>query len=119
MSLTKALQHNQSLFIAAVISILAFGGITACHLTETQKKAIITTSLPIAEAAATAAPSPWKDIALSIISLLGSGVIVDNRRKDILIKRLKTENANALDTVIKLVSPPNNNSNRIPPLCNN
>jgi hypothetical protein len=119
MSLTKAIQHNQSLFIAAAISILCFGTITACHLTQKQKEAIVTTALPIAEAAATAAPPPWKDIALGIISLLGSGVVVDNRRKDVLIKRLKTENANANAIISVIPTPPNNNRTVIPPICDN
>lgn len=130
MPLNKAIAHNQSLFIAAIISILCFGGILACQLTQSQKKAIITTAVPIAEAAATAAPTPWKEIALGIISLLSSGVIVDNRRKDVLIKRLKTENDNItkitgaiINTKFPDSKPPrpttNNNTPRVQPLCDN
>lgn len=119
MSLSKAIRHNQSLVTAAIISFLCFGGILACHLSESQKQAIKTTALPLAEAAATAAPTPWKEIALGIISLLGSGVVVDNRRKDVLIKRLKHENANHLQLITAIAAPTVSNTSKVPPLCNN
>lgn len=119
MSLSTAIRHNQSFFVAAIISILAFGGMFACHLTETQKKQIISTAAIAAETTATGQPLPWSRIGLAIGTLLGSGTMVDNRRKDILIKRLKTENANALAIVAKLAAPANNNPSRVPPLCNN
>jgi hypothetical protein len=119
MPLTKAIQHNQSLFIAALISILCFATLISCHLTQAQKKEIISQAVPIAEAVASGTPIPWEGIGLAISTILGSGAIVDNRRKDVLIKRLKTENAN-LTTInatilsTKYPDPPNR-----PPLCNN
>jgi hypothetical protein len=130
MSLNKAIAHNQSLFIAAIISILCFGGIAACHLTQAQKKQIITTAIPVAEAVLEGSPLPWSEIGLAIGAILGSGAVVDNRRKDVLIKRLKTENDNItkitgaiLDTKFPDPKPPrpttNNNTSRVPPLCNN
>jgi hypothetical protein len=119
MSLKKAIQHNQSLFIAAIISFLCFGGIAACHLTEPQKKAIIATAVSAAESAAEGSPVPWTRIGLALGTLLGSGAMVDNRRKDVLIKRLKTENANHLKLANTLFAAANNNPSRVPPLCNN
>jgi hypothetical protein len=119
MSLTKAIQHNQSLFIAALISTLCFGSITACHLTHQQKKDIITQAVPIAKALTPGVPIPWDQLALLAITLLGSGSVIDNRRKDVLIKRLKTENANHLELVTKLVAPPNNNTPRVEFPCQN
>jgi len=119
MSLSKPIQHNQSLFIAAIITIIGFGGMFACHLTETQKKEIITTTAIAAEAAAGGSPLPWSEIGLAIGTILGSGSVIDNRRKDVLIKRLKQENANISHTLESVLSPPNNNPSRVPPLCNN
>lgn len=113
MSLTKAIQHNQSLFIAAAISILSFGGMFACHLTQTQKKQIISTAAITAEAAATKAPLPWSQIGLAIGTLLGGGSVVDNRRKDTLIKRLRKENANHLDVITRIAAPPGVNTSRL------
>jgi hypothetical protein len=119
MSLTKAIQHNQSLFIAALISTLCFGSMLGCHLTHAQKKDIITQAVPIAKALTPGVPIPWEQIALLVTALLGSGSIIDNRRKDVLVKRLKTENANALQLVTKLVAPPNNNTPRVEFPCQN
>jgi len=119
MSLTKAIQHNQSLFISAIISLLCFGTMLGCHLTQAQKKAIITTTVIAAEAAAGGSPLPWTEIGLAIGTILGSGAVVDNRRKDVLIKRLKTENANIADTLERIASPNNNHTSRPTPLCNN
>lgn len=116
MSLSKAIHHNQSLFISAIISILCFGGLIACQLSQPQKEKMKAAALPIATAAATAAPTPWKEIALGIISLITSGTVVDNRRKDLLIKRLKTENANANAILTASIVKLRNNSARIPPV---
>ena len=113
MSLTKSIQHNQSLFIAAAISILCFGGMFACHLTQAQKKQIITTAIPVAEAVLEGSPIPWSDIGLAIGTILGSGAIVDNRRKDVLIKRLKSENACGHELIKNAISTINNNSPRL------
>lgn len=119
MSLSKALAHNQSLVISAIITILCFTGILACHLTETQKKDIITTAVLVGEAAATKAPLPWTQIGLAIGTLLGGGSIIDNRRKDLLIKRLKTENANHLSIFTALASADRTNPPGVPPVINN
>lgn len=112
MSVKKAIQHNQSLFISAIITILCFGGMLACHLTPAQEKAILDTTTTVAEIAAPVTPTPWREILLAVVSLLGSGSVVDNRRKDVLIKRLKKENANALQTVVRLTAPAINNPSR-------
>jgi len=107
MSPATTIRHNQGLFVAAVASIFLFGGMLSCHLTHAAKKQLITTAIPIVEAAATAAPAPWKDIALGIISLLSSGTMIDNRRKDVLIKRLKNESTNHLQLITRLTCPTN------------
>jgi hypothetical protein len=113
MSLTKAIHHNQSLFIAALISILCFGSMLGCHLTHAQQKDIITQAVPIAKALTPGVPIPWEQIALLVTTLLGSGSVIDNRRKDVLVKRLKTENANHLKLIADLLAPPNNNTTRV------
>lgn len=119
MSLTKALNHNQSLIIAALISILSTTGIIACHLTDIQKHAIITTAAETAQSAATGSPLPWSQIGLAIGTILGSGAVVDNRRKDVLIKRLKKENDNHLGIFTTLVKSNGANTSRVPPISNN
>jgi hypothetical protein len=116
MSLKKAIQHNQSLFISAIITCLCFGGMFACHLTQKQAKAILDTTVAVAEIAAPVTPTPWREILLAAASLLGSGAVVDNRRKDILIKRLKTENANQNNVITNIATTNNNNPSRAPPL---
>lgn len=119
MSLSKAIQHNQSLFISAIICTLCFGGLLACQLTRKQTQTILDTTATIAEIAAPVAPPPWREIILAALTLLGSGAVVDNRRKDVLIKRLKKENANIANTLETVLTPANNNTSRIPPSCNN
>jgi hypothetical protein len=115
MTLAKMANHNQSLLIAAIISFLCFGGILACHLTEAQKKEIITTTAIVAEAAVEGSPMPWSKIGLAI----GTGAVIDNRRKDVLINRLKTENANTQGIITAIATTPSNHSTKAPPLCNN
>jgi hypothetical protein len=103
MSLKTSIQHNQSFYIAAAISILGFAGILGCHLTQLQKKAILSTGIKVAESTAEGSPLPWSEIGLAIGTILGSGAIIDNRRKDVLINQLKKENAQKdalVDTVI-------------------
>jgi hypothetical protein len=110
MSLRSSIDHNQSLYISAVICVLCFGGILACHLTETQKKAIISTTAIAAESVVEGSPLPWSEIGLAIGTLLGGGAVVDNRRKDVLIKRLKTENARITEILDRVVIPTNHST---------
>lgn len=119
MSLPQALRHNQSLVIAAIISILCFGGMFACHLTQAQKKEIISTAAIATEAVVTGTPIPWSQIGLTIGTILGSGAVVDNRRKDTLIKRLQAENANHLGIFTALVKPNSADPPRVPPINKN
>lgn len=110
MSLRDAINHNQSLFISAIITFLCFGGMAACHLTQRQADAIIDASVTAAETVAPVTPTPWREIILAAATLLGSGAVVDNRRKDVLINRLKTENANHLKIVTNLAGPQRSNT---------
>lgn len=104
MSLQQFARHNQSLVIAAIISLLSFGGILGCHLSEAQEKAIVTTAAETIITVAQGAPIPWAQIGLALGTILGSGAIVDNRRKDILIKSLQIQNADKTDTIITIAS---------------
>jgi hypothetical protein len=118
MSLSKAIQHNQSLFISAIICTLCFGGMLACHLTQKQATAILENTATVAEIVAPVTPTPWREILLAAVSILGSGTLVDNRRKDVLIKRLKKENALQNNVITNIATTKNNNPCRVPPLCN-
>jgi hypothetical protein len=70
-------------------------GLFACQLTQAQKKEIIDTGAIIGTAVVTHNPIPWKTIGLLLGNILGSGAIIDNRRKDLLIKVLqKAKDAN-------------------------
>jgi hypothetical protein len=67
-------------------------GLFSCQLTQAQKKEIIDTGAIVGQAVVTHNPIPWKTIGLLIGNILGSGAIMDNRRKDILIKVLQKAN---------------------------
>jgi hypothetical protein len=99
MQIKAAIRHNQSLFLSILICAAVIAGLFACQLTETQKKEIIDTGAIVGTALVTKAPIPWKTIGLLLGNILGSGAIIDNRRKDLLIKVLqKAKDAN--DAVI-------------------
>lgn len=115
MSLATIYRHDQFTLVSLTVCLLIFAVLFGCHLTQPQKKDIITTTAIVAEAVATGTPIPWTEIGIAISTIIGSGVFIDNRRKDVLIKRLKTENANALELVTKLVAPNGANLSRDPP----
>lgn len=92
MNIKATIRHNQSLFVCAAICLLIIGGLFACHLTEAQQKEIIETGAIVGTAVVTHTPIPWQTIGLLLGSILGSGAIVDNQRKDILIKVLQKAN---------------------------
>jgi hypothetical protein len=94
MSLKTAIQHNQSLFIAAILALLSFGTIIGCHFTQAQKEALKANTTKALKVVEEHAPTPWKEIAVVISTLISSGAVTDNRRKDVRIKSLKAENAN-------------------------
>ena len=130
MSLAQNYRHNQFTLISAAIAITIFVPFLACQLSETEKTAIVTTAAETATAVITHQPIPWSDIGIVLGTIFGSGVFVDNRRKDILINRMKTENANLtkitgaiLETKFPDPNPPalpaNNNPNRATPINNN
>lgn len=89
MTLPKAIRHDQYTIISLAICLLLPAAFFGCHLSKPQKQAIISTAATTAEAAATGAPIPWTEIGIALSTIFGSGVFVDNRRKDVLIKRLK------------------------------
>jgi len=95
MSLKTAIRHNEGLFVSILICSAIISGLFACQLTETQKKEIIDTGAIVGTAVVTHSPIPWKTVGLLIGNFLGTGAIIDNRRKDILIKVLqKASDAN-------------------------
>jgi hypothetical protein len=95
MDLKAAIRHNPNLFCSILICSAITCGLIACQLTEAQKKEIIETGAAVGTAVVTQSPIPWKTIGLLLGNILGSGAIIDNRRKDLLIKVLhKAKDAN-------------------------
>lgn len=119
MSLSQTFRHNQFTIVSITICLLVFGVFFGCHLTRQQKQAIITAAVPIAEAAATGVPIPWTDIGIALSTIFGSGVFIDNRRKDVLIKSLKKQNANQLDIFKAIAVIEGGHPPRVPPVNNN
>lgn len=110
MSLPKTIVHNQGLFASLLIALIILAAQLGCHLTTAQKKEIIATSSMAAEAIAEGSPLPWSQIGAALGILFGSGTMIDNRRKDTLINRLKTENADKDKLISRITTPANNNS---------
>lgn len=130
MCLRSAIQHNQSLAIAAIISIICFGTMLGCHFTQAQKEALKANTTKALKVVEQHAPTPWKEIAIVISTLISSGAVTDNRRKDVRIKSLKAENENLTKIAGSILGskfadpklpgpPPNNNTSRVPPIYNN
>jgi hypothetical protein len=80
------------MFLSILMCSATITGLFACQLTQAQKKEIIDTGAIVASAVVTKTPIPWKTIGLLIGNILGSGAIIDNRRKDLLIKVLQKAN---------------------------
>ncbi len=114
MSLPPFIRHNQTFFAALAISALILGGMLGCQLTESQKRQVISTAADSAIAVAAGKPIPWSQIGLAIGTLLGGGAVVDNRRKDVLIKRLKNESAHK-DTLLSPAPPRANGPQPVQP----
>jgi phage-related tail protein len=94
MSLSKCITHNEGIFTSLFIALILLLAMLSCHLTETQKNQAVSTAAETAIAVSTGQPIPWKTIGLFLGNILGTGAIIDNRRKDVLIKILKrTSNA--------------------------
>jgi hypothetical protein len=119
MSLSKTIKHNQGLFTSALIALLIPLTIFGCHLTQDQKKQILSTTAIAAEAAAKGSPIPWSQIGLAFGTLFGSGVMIDNRRKDVLIKTLKKENATNHATINTILPTNDRHPPRVPPINTN
>jgi hypothetical protein len=98
MSLPKCITHNQGFFTATFIAMVIFLACLSCQMTETQKKESIAAAADSAIAVTTAQPFPWAKIGLILGNILGTGAIIDNRRKDILINLLK-KGSHAADTL--------------------
>jgi hypothetical protein len=101
-----------------------------CHFTQAQKEALKANTTKALKVVEEHAPTPWKEIAVVISTLISSGAVTDNRRKDVRIKSLKAENENLTKIAGSILgskfpdpklptTPPNNNPSRVPPLCNN
>lgn len=96
-------------FIALVISILISGSLISCTLfrplfepsdidPNSPSSNPTSPASDILSAASTAAPPPYKEILVLISAMLSSGIFVDNRRKDTVIKVLKSKYANKNNT---------------------
>ncbi len=94
MTLPKAIRYNPTTFAALLIAIVIASGIFGCHLLKTDLPKTLAAAGEIAEAVVPLAPAPYKEILLVISGLLSSGMFIDNRRKDSIIKVLKPHRAN-------------------------
>lgn len=90
----KLIRHNPSTFTAVLIALLVIAGFLGCQLTKPDLQKVQAAAAKIAVTAAPLVPPPYKEILIGISTLLGSGILVDNRRKDSIIKVLKSANAN-------------------------
>jgi len=93
MTLPPTIRHNQSTFAALLISAILIGGFLGCQLSLAKKQAIAQKAAQIADTVAPVAPPPYKELLLALSALLSSGLLVDNRRKDTVIKVLKSNHA--------------------------
>jgi len=98
MNVTAAVRHNQTTFMALAISIMIAGGFLGCQAIKKPPQEIIYAAGKAAATIAPAAPPPYKELLILISSILSSGIFVDNRRKDTVIKVLKAQNAKAFPT---------------------
>jgi len=105
MSLPTTIRHNQTTAIALALSI-AVAFIFSCTLIR-KPDLIITDprTQEVITAAAAAAPPPYKEILLAISALLGSGIFVDNRRKDSVIKVLQKQNGTNREIISNTLNP--------------
>lgn len=93
MTLPKIIRYNPSTFTALLFAIAIASGIFGCHLLQNGLPETLAAAGDIAETIAPLAPPPYKEILLVISGLLSSGIFIDNRRKDSIIKVLKPANA--------------------------
>lgn len=98
------MRHNQGFFTAAFICLVFALALLSCQMTPEQKKATIQTAVHVGEAAIEGTPLPWDKIGLLIGTILGAGAIVDNRRKDVVIKKDKSELNAKADLITKLAN---------------
>lgn len=94
MNLPKLIRHNPSTFTALLIGLLIVAGFLGCQLARPDLLKVQAVAAEIAATAAPLAPPPYREILIGISTLLSSGILVDNRRKDSIIKILKASNAN-------------------------
>ena len=92
-SLLPMIRHNQGLFSGFAVAAFIIIVLASCQMTASQKTAAIQGAADTAISVATGTPIDWKTVGMIIGSLLGTGTIIDNRRKDILIKVLQKSNA--------------------------
>lgn len=103
-------------FIAIGLSILVSGVFTGCSFLQPLFEATPADSntpgvfLPppaaaILTAAAAAVPPPYKEILLVISAMLTSGIFIDNRRKDTVIKVLKSANDDQTEIISNTLNP--------------
>jgi len=87
------IRHNQGLFSGFAVAAFIIIVLASCQMTETQKTTAIQGAADTAISIATGTPIDWKTVGIVIGSLFGTGTMIDNRRKDILIKMLKKSDA--------------------------
>ncbi|MEA1958201.1 MAG: hypothetical protein U9N44_00795 [Chloroflexota bacterium] len=109
MKAPATIRHNQTTAAALALSLLLLGGFMGCQLLKEPPPEAVAAVAVGAEAAAATAPPPWKEILLAVSALLGSGIFVDNRRKDVVIKVLKTQNGNQKEVSRDSLRRPNSN----------
>lgn len=105
MSLPRTIRHDQTTFAALVVCILISSIVGCSQILKPNIPQIAEASAPVIAAAATAAPPPYKELLIAISALLGSGIFVDNRRKDTVIKTLKKQNGANKEIIEHTLNP--------------
>lgn len=109
----KFMSHNQGFFTSAFVSLILLLAMLSCHLTPAEKKEVIAQVSEVATAVATSTPIPWDTVGLIVGSLISTGLVIDNRRKDVLIKAKDKANAQNSEMLLDLTRANGNVSSSV------
>lgn len=82
--------HNQGLFTSLLICGVVLATLYGCNMSEEQRAETITVLAETATEIVTQKPVDISRLLLLLGNLLGLGAVIDNRRKDVHIKTLKS-----------------------------
>lgn len=84
------LRHNQGLFASLLIVCVVLAALYGCNLSDQQRAEALTVLAQTAENVVTHKPVDYSRLLLLLGNILGVGAVIDNRRKDVHIKTLKS-----------------------------